>query len=275
MMMFEDSSNSVAFLVLVFAIGYGVGSSTFLEKWEHFMTSSWWNMYLSLVLSYITIRLYDLFIDPFIQQLAPNGIGTNNSGAMMLSNNGVTSLQSPSAQVVRRRSLLTAKDIQVFNNLKKIDEEGNEEECETTLVMSPRGAGGGSRLATTQQPIDMSGSFKLVENNNFEAFLYAQGIPWMICRAANKARPIHTITHIGKFVTIKIEGIIESSSTYEINGEPLEGLIRGRLFADSVTVRIPYIISLLFGVTIFHSFPIPITHNTTNHWFSFLIVFKI
>ncbi|KAL3907024.1 MAG: hypothetical protein SGILL_009041 [Bacillariaceae sp.] len=56
----------------------------------------------------------------------------------------------------------------------------------------------------------------------------------MLARAANKARPIHHIQHLGKFITIRIEGIIESTSTYEINGEPVEGLIRGRLFADQV-----------------------------------------
>jgi hypothetical protein len=266
MMLFEDSSNSAAFLVLIFAIGYGVGSSTFLERWEHFTTSSWWNLYLSLVLSYITIRIYNLFIDPFIESLAP-GSGSNNSGAMLTHN--VTSLQSPAAQVVRRRSLLTAKDMYVFNNLKKIDEEGNEEEFETTLLMSPRSA---ISRSSTQQPIDMSGSYKLVENHNFEAFLGAQGLPWMICRAADRARPVHTITHIGKFITIKIEGIIESSSTYEINGEPLEGLIRGRLFADSVTVRR----TLHAGKFCYHHTKIfdksvSITHNATKFWFQFIL----
>jgi hypothetical protein len=266
MMLFEDSSNSVAFLVLIFAIGYGVGSSTFLERWEHFTTSSWWNLYLSLVLSYITIRIYNLFIDPFIESIAPGG-GANNSGAMLAHN--VISLQSPAAQVVRRQSLLTAKDMYVFNNLKKIDEEGNEEEFETTLLMSPRSA---ISRSSTQQPIDMSGSYKLVENHNFEAFLGAQGLPWMICRAADRARPVHTITHIGKFVTIKIEGIIESSSTYEINGEPLEGLIRGRLFADSVTVR-----RNIARREICHHHnkkfdkSVSITHNATKFWFQFIL----
>jgi hypothetical protein len=178
--------------------------------------------------------------------------------------------------MICRASLLTAKDIAVFNNLKKIDEEGNDESA--AALMSPRSPGKGSMQA--QQPIDMSGSYKLIENHNFDAFLGAQGLPWMLVRAADKARPIHTITHIGKFITIKIEGIIESSSTYEINGEPLEGVIRGRLFADSVTVRACFcfvsysmwyshytVYQLLFLVTHDMSYNLPL--------FTFLVVLDI
>jgi hypothetical protein len=52
--------------------------------------------------------------------------------------------------------------------------------------------------------------------------------------AANRARPTHRITHKGNSVTIKIEGIIESQTTYQIHGPPVQGLVRGRLFEDSV-----------------------------------------
>ncbi|KAL3908764.1 MAG: hypothetical protein SGARI_002919 [Bacillariaceae sp.] len=183
---------------------------------------------MSLVMSYVTIRIYTLFVDPILSRLSSSGAAAPSTGTEHL-------LRSPSSSGLsgqRRTSLMTAKDLDVFSKLKKIDEEGEEEENDDeSSALSPSSA----KLKQKKQPIDLSGSYQLVENHNFEAFLVAQGLPWMLARAANKARPIHHITHLGKFITIRIEGIIESTSTYEINGEPVEGLIRGRLFADQVT----------------------------------------
>jgi hypothetical protein len=85
-----------------------------------------------------------------------------------------------------------------------------------------------------EQPIDLSGAFKLKENHNYEAFLATQGVPWALRGAANRARPTHRITHKGNSITIKIEGIIESQTTYQIHGPPVRGLVRGRLFEDAV-----------------------------------------
>ena len=80
----------------------------------------------------------------------------------------------------------------------------------------------------------MSGSYKLISNDNFEGFLELQGVPWELRRAANQARPIHKITHIGKTVTIQIKGIIESQTTYQIDGPAVETSIRGRVFMDQM-----------------------------------------
>mmetsp|Transcript_23583 Transcript_23583/g.48961 ORF Transcript_23583/g.48961 Transcript_23583/m.48961 type:complete len:300 (-) Transcript_23583:143-1042(-) len=84
------------------------------------------------------------------------------------------------------------------------------------------------------QPFDISGAYKLMENNGFESFLAVQGVPWALRRAANQARPLHRITHKGNQLTIKIEGIIESQTTYIIGGPPVETNVRGRIFEDSV-----------------------------------------
>ena len=92
----------------------------------------------------------------------------------------------------------------------------------------PTGAG-------ADQPINMSGVFKLTENQNFEEALAAQGVPWAVRGAANRARPTHRITHVGNSLTIKIEGIIESQTTYQIDGPSVVGLVRGRRFEDSLT----------------------------------------
>lgn len=85
------------------------------------------------------------------------------------------------------------------------------------------------------QPFDLSGAYKLRSNENFEGFLAVQGVPWALRRAANQARPLHRITHRGSLLRIKIEGIIESETTYRINGPPVETNVRGRIFEDVVS----------------------------------------
>ena len=84
------------------------------------------------------------------------------------------------------------------------------------------------------QPVDLTGAYRLVSNENFEGFLAAQGVPWALRSAANRARPVHRITHRGRVLTIKIEGIIESQTTYLIGGPPVETNVRGRIFEDVV-----------------------------------------
>jgi hypothetical protein len=80
--------------------------------------------------------------------------------------------------------------------------------------------------------VNLTGSYKLVSNDNFEGFLETQGVPWALRRAANQARPIHKITHIGKSVTIQIRGIIESETTYIVDGPPVQTKIQSRMFED-------------------------------------------
>lgn len=92
-----------------------------------------------------------------------------------------------------------------------------------------------SKAILAPQPIDMTGTYKLVENQNFEELLAAQGVPWALRSAANRARPTHKITHKGNLLTIKIEGIIETETTYEIGGLPTDSSVRGRQFKDLVT----------------------------------------
>jgi hypothetical protein len=80
--------------------------------------------------------------------------------------------------------------------------------------------------------VNLSGSYKLVSNDNFEGFLETQGVPWALRRAANQARPLHKITHVGKSVTIQIKGIIESETTYLVDGPPIQTKIQSRVFED-------------------------------------------
>jgi hypothetical protein len=100
------------------------------------------------------------------------------------------------------------------------------------LEVLPSSAGGAGLLK--DQPVDLTGAYRLVSNENFEGFLAAQGVPWALRNAANRARPLHRITHRGRVLTIKIEGIIESQTTYLIDGPPVETNVRGRIFEDVV-----------------------------------------
>ena len=90
-------------------------------------------------------------------------------------------------------------------------------------------------VSTDEHPVNLTGAWKLIDNKNFEEFLAAQGVPWALRSAANKARPVHRITHAGYSLTIKIEGIIESQTTYTINGPPVQVTVRGRRFEDRVS----------------------------------------
>ena len=83
--------------------------------------------------------------------------------------------------------------------------------------------------------VNMTGAFKLIKNDNFDGFLAVQGVPWALRRAADQARPVHRFIHNGNTITIHIQGIIESQTTYEIGGPPKETNIRGRIFQDVIT----------------------------------------
>lgn len=94
----------------------------------------------------------------------------------------------------------------------------------------------GGETEEADKPIDLTGVFKVVKNYNFDEFLRAQGLPWFLCKAASKARPTHNFMHAScSKLTIKIRGIIDSETSYQIDGPYTETTIRGRIFQDSVT----------------------------------------
>jgi hypothetical protein len=311
-----------------FVIGLVVGSScsttaatttttllqSMLDRLERFITgsvattasssSSRWNLYFTIVFSYITIRSYQVWIEPIQQQFANRLYGVYNKGTVVLRKNNEpsdsnnydsnsnsnsatilttttpyehpqidnddnyddnSSSSSNSNQILRSRLRRTDRTsngiVPDFQTLNRIDEiawesidmedaantDSDEEEIEVeekkfndgdaaiTNLQPPTPRRRRKRRQQQQQPIDMSGVYQLISNDNFDSFLMAQGVSWMLARAADNARPIHRIIHIGHQITIKIEGIIESSSTYMINGPPVETIIRGRVFADQVT----------------------------------------
>lgn len=85
------------------------------------------------------------------------------------------------------------------------------------------------------QPVDLTGTYKLLKNEGFDTFLAAQGVPWALRKAVDRAQPVHHVTHAGDDLRIKITGIITSESTFKIGGPPVQTEIRGRVFLDTVT----------------------------------------
>ena len=85
------------------------------------------------------------------------------------------------------------------------------------------------------QPIDMTGTYKMVHSIDYDEFLKALHVPWAMRRAAAAARPTHVITHVGDTFRIQIEGIIKSDTTFYINGEGVETRIRSMKFWDTLT----------------------------------------
>lgn len=111
----------------------------------------------------------------------------------------------------------------------KTDSAAKEHTAATTISIEE------AEEANAPQPVDMTGIYKLVENENYEDFLAAQGVPWALRAAADKARPTHKFTHKGNILLVQIKGIIESESKYHIGGPPTETAVRGRQFRDTMT----------------------------------------
>jgi len=98
------------------------------------------------------------------------------------------------------------------------------------VVVSP----GSEEEEDDDDVVNLSGTFKLAKNVDFDKFLEAQGVGWALRAAADKARPVHTITHRGRTLRIQITGIITGDTTYKIGGPPVTSQIRDRVFSDTV-----------------------------------------
>jgi hypothetical protein len=83
--------------------------------------------------------------------------------------------------------------------------------------------------------INLSGTFKLIKHEGFDSFLAANGVPYLLRKAALSTQPVHTITHNGDTVRVQISGIINGDITYHVNGPCVESTIHTRRFEDHVT----------------------------------------
>ncbi|GMH66300.1 hypothetical protein TrST_g8837 [Triparma strigata] len=85
--------------------------------------------------------------------------------------------------------------------------------------------------------INLSGTYKLFKNQNYQEFLACQGVGWALRKAADSASTTHTLTHdvdTGRFV-LDVKGLISSQVEYRIYGESVRTQIKDKTFTDTVT----------------------------------------
>ena len=81
--------------------------------------------------------------------------------------------------------------------------------------------------------INLTGTYKLVHNENFESFLAVFKVPRVFCKAADKARPQHKYTHLKDTFRVQIDGIVKGDTTFQLNnGPPSTSYIRSHKFLD-------------------------------------------
>lgn len=83
--------------------------------------------------------------------------------------------------------------------------------------------------------VNLSGSYKLEKNINFQEFLASQGVSWALRKAADKASIVNHITHVEDTLRIRVQGIVSSETTYIVNGPPVETRIQSKVFQDTMT----------------------------------------
>lgn len=83
----------------------------------------------------------------------------------------------------------------------------------------------------------MTGSYKLIENINYQSFLAIQGVGWALRKAADSANTTHHITHnlADDTFRLNIVGLVSSDVTYKINGPAKVNMIRHKRFSDQMT----------------------------------------
>ena len=125
--------------------------------------------------------------------------------------------------------------------IRKVDQKAQQDDVRIAddgsyVVVSPPESLGGEEDNEEDDGdiVNLTGTFKLAKNVDFDKFLEAQGVGWALRSAANKARPVHTITHKGRTLRIQITGIITGDTTYKIGGPPVTSQIRDRVFSDTV-----------------------------------------
>jgi hypothetical protein len=236
--------SSLIFVVVgTFAIGYGFGGSTssssslssylttiatsLLNRFDETLMSSsspWWNLYTTIVSSYITIRLFNLFINPILELIASKIFKSNNNNKTAAESKSSSLLSSSKRSLSTTSRRVTTKD----RSLQSDDDDNEQQQQQPNNELQ-------KQKQKHKQPIDMTGNYQLILNENFEAFLGTQGVPRMFQSIASKSRPIHRIIHIGSNLSIKIEGIVDTYTEYSIDGPSIITKIRGKPFTDSVT----------------------------------------
>jgi len=87
-----------------------------------------------------------------------------------------------------------------------------------------------------QQQKNLTGTFKLFKNTNYQKFLEVQGVGWALRKAADSANVVHKIRHVpGSAFDLEVIGLVKSKEQYVIGGEGKITKIKNSEFIDTVT----------------------------------------
>ena len=118
------------------------------------------------------------------------------------------------------------------------------DDCELDIESSDGRTKGGATAVTDEtsllfqghenapQPFNLTGEYKMAENENLDGFLEAVGVPWAVRSMAAKTLSKHSVVHRGNLFTVKFKGI--PRSTYVLGGPPTETCVRDTRFQDVV-----------------------------------------
>ena len=83
---------------------------------------------------------------------------------------------------------------------------------------------------------NFTGTYKLVQNINYNKFLSLQGFSWTERKIIDSLELQHVLNHepSNNFIQIKMVGLITVKNDYIIGGEPIETNIKNKTFYDTV-----------------------------------------
>jgi len=83
--------------------------------------------------------------------------------------------------------------------------------------------------------VNLSGTWRLEENIDYEEFLKVSGASWVERKAANNAGATYVITHEGDRLKLVIKSLVAFEADYIIGGPMVETSIKRNRFEDTVT----------------------------------------
>jgi hypothetical protein len=88
-----------------------------------------------------------------------------------------------------------------------------------------------------QAPRDLTGSYKLASNKNYQKFLEVQGVGWALRKAADGANATQTIAHdiASKKLNLKVASLLTFELSYIIDSPPMPTQVKDKNFMDTVT----------------------------------------
>ena len=94
-----------------------------------------------------------------------------------------------------------------------------------------------TKFKVSATPVDMSGSYKLQANSNYQKFLEVQGVGWALRKAADSAAASQVIAHdvAGGRVRLQVKSLVSMAIEYDVGAPAKRTQIKDKVFMDRVT----------------------------------------